>query len=272
MRSFVLSLFIFLCINAFSQDKVYLLNGECYKGKVTEVQSENIKLRNSDRAIIYKDEILLIEYPNGVIENYNSPPKDLVYFQPGAENKVDRQMLNDLKRNRLSINALALANADISCFYEYLTRDKSVGFGAMGAYNFNLHANAQNAFIAILNNSKKNYDLGAYVNFYTDSKESKSSFYYGVLFKYTDFTFSQLSDSSNVVKFTTRKGNQIATIFTIGTHVNLTDDIFIKSIFGLGGFNMKGAYKQEFNRIVNAGISYTFMFKLYFGINIGFNF
>jgi sRNA-binding regulator protein Hfq len=271
MRNSGLLLFIFLCFNAFSQDKIYLLNGECYKGKVTEVQTESIKIKNSERSVIYKDEILLIEYSNGLIENYKAPQADVVYSQPGAENKIDMQVLNDLKRSRLSINTLALTNADLSCFYEYLTRDKSVGFGAMGAYNFNRYANAQNAFIAILNNSKKNYDLGAYINFYTDRKESKSSFYYGVLFKYTDFTFSQLSDSSNVVKFTTRKGSQLATILTIGSHVNLTNDLFIKTLFGLGGFNMKGAYKEEFNRIIDAGISYTFMFKLYFGINIGFN-
>lgn len=256
-----------------SQDKIFFLDGSAITGKVLEVGPETVKINsNADRTIIYKNEILLIEYKNGSIDYFTAPPENKIYNTNEMEDpSVRKPQVLPAQQNFASINALAVANADISGFYEYITRTGSMGFGVMGAYNFNIHANLQNAFIFILTNGKKNYDLGAFANIYTSDLTDGKSFYYGILFKYTSLTFSGIRDTTtSVISYTTEKGSQLATIFTIGTHYSLPGSVFIKTMAGLGGFNMRGRYREEYNRI-NAS-NYYFRPKFYFGINIGFNF
>ena len=85
---------------------------------------------------------------------------------------------------------------------------------------------------------------------------------------------------STNIKYSPATGSQLATIFTFGTHTTVAKNIFIKTLFGVGGFNLRGDYQQQYNYYLNkrtnqakaAGYDRTFLLKLYLGVNLGYNF
>jgi hypothetical protein len=270
-----------------------MLDGACIIAKVLEVSPDNIvfvplsesgaPFINSNETTLKRD-VLLIEYKNGTIDVYNRPRKNAVYSSDGVPNKLIRKEGEEIPLyNFGSLNTLALCNADISGFFEHLTQNKKLGFGAMAAYNFNQYAILSNAFISVLYNAKKRYDIGVFANIYPSRFKRRNTFSYGVLFKYTAFDFSSVieekSASSTQIKYVPSKGSQLATIFTIGIHTKLSKNFFLKTIGGLGGFFMRGEYKQQFNYFANKDnkstdpeYNYSFLPKLYVGLNIGYNF
>jgi hypothetical protein len=267
------------------QDKIYLLNGDCYKGKILEIAPEEILVDLLDeKKTLNREDVLLIEYKNGIVELYSKPKKNIVKASEGRDPALRIHDKELLALNYTSLNTLALCNADIAGTYERLLPERKMGIGAMGAYNFNVNATFNNFFIAVLNNAKKNYDLGVFVNKYAGSLERKTILYYGILFKYTDFSFMSVTEEtvnvggavSVTTKFKPSKGSQLATIITIGTHTSITKNFFIKTVLGLGGFNMRGVYRQQFNYIIdqssNTSSNYGFLPKTYLGLNAGFNF
>jgi hypothetical protein len=287
LRFFCL-IFVLLSITTLGQDKVYLLNGDCQTGKVTDITSDVVSFENDDGNIsVNRDKILLIEYSNGIIEKFNAPEQNVIYMAPNEQSKKKGPDHDLSHHNQFSLNTLALCNADIAFFYERLNKTKKMGYGFMGAYNFNPYATLPNVFISILYNAKKNYDIGAHFNLYPGRFENRTGFYFGMMVKYTDFSFTKVEEvvsntggiTSITTKFTPAKGKQLATIFTAGTHTDITKNFFIKTLIGLGGFSLKGAYRQQFNYILNqdnpkgtAPLNVGFLLKLYVGINVGFNF
>ena len=176
---------------------------------------------------------------------------------------------------------MALCNSDIAFFYEHIFKRKLIGAGLMGAYNFNTRASFLNLFIATLANSKKNYDLGAFVNFYLNRLNKKNQFYFGAFVKYCQFSYTKIiienSNGASSVKYSNTNDYQLATIFTVGSHFNFTESYFIKSYFGFGGFNLRGDYREQYNYQLgsNRGSkkpnqNVGFLPKLYLGINVGF--
>ncbi|MBA2610464.1 MAG: hypothetical protein H0U95_00740 [Bacteroidetes bacterium] len=273
------------------QDKLFFLDGTTKTGKVLEIGPEQIILRaDYEKTEFPRSTILLIEFADGSFEKINTPEKNVIASPDKKENFHYKQQEKEFYNyNRVSLNSLALCNADIAAFYERLLHSKKIGLGVMGAYNFNLYVNSSNAFLAILNNAKKNYDLGAYINFYSGRTDKRTYLYFGAMVKYTSFSYSSLKEDStkvgNVVSvnisYTPAKGSQLATIFTVGTHSDITKNFFIKTIFGLGAFKLRGDYKSQFNMIVNQNntnnqgqnnkpLTYNTLPKFYFGINIGF--
>jgi len=279
----------FLSAAVAAQDKVYFLDGSSKTGKVIEITSDEIKLEQDEIQSISKSSILLIQFKNGSIEVLNRPGNDVIYnsktFQNPATNKINESLsLNNI----LSINTLALCNSDISGFYERILSNRVFGFGLMGAYNFNGSASLQNAFILSLANAKKNYDLGFFANVYSSELSEGTVAHFGLLFKYMDFSFSKAIEEnvysggtvSTNIKYTPAKGNQLATIFTFGSSTKIGELYFLKTIFGIGGFNLRGDYKQQYNyyRMKNpvnpnsTSSNLGFLLKLYIGINFGYNF
>lgn len=296
-RFFILLLLI--GCRLFSQDRIYLQDGSCKVAKVLEIGPEEITVVpisesgapfiNADEKIS-KSEVILIEYKNGTVDYLQSPKKDLVSDETGASEKSRKPLTDKIQyQNLVSINSLGLFNSDISGFFEHLTDNSLFGFGVMGAYNFNKYASAQNNFISILNAAKKQYDIGAFVNFYPSRFRRRTNFFMGLMMKYTAFTFSSITELSSggqtSFKYTPAKGSQLATLFIIGNHRNLSKTVFIRSTFGLGGFTLRGDYKTQYNYRLrtlqnasqtgstNTTIGTVNMLpKLYFGLNIGFRF
>jgi len=191
------------------------------------------------------------------------------------------------KVNYVSLNSLALYNADVSVFYEHITKNKLFGVGVMGAYNFNLNTTLPNLFLYALQNSKKNYDIGATFNFYPGELNEGTSIYIGAMIKYTNFSFDKIiSDSvtnSNVtsvsIRYSKTTGGQFAPFITGGTHTFLNDHFYLRTLIGIGVFKLNGDFKKEFNSRINKNSksntppsNYNFLPKMYLGINLGFNF
>ncbi|MBL7918779.1 MAG: hypothetical protein JNJ40_00605 [Bacteroidia bacterium] len=286
LKQVLLHIFILLAFTLKCQDKLFFLNGQTKSGKVTVITPEYIGLK-SDSGVIEFDRstILLIEFKNGKFDKINDPEKEIIATADKKENFHFKQASKELySYNRVSINSLALCNADIAAFYERVLPNKKIGLGIMGAYNFNLYANAINPFIAVLANAKKNYDLGGFINFYPARVEKRTFMHCGLMVKYTSFNFTSVrSDSVNVGSvyavtnsYKASKGNQLATIVTIGSHTDITKNFFIKTIFGIGGFRLKGDYKEQFNIELNKAnannqkLESRSLPKLYLGINLGF--
>lgn len=240
-------------------------------------------------SIVSKFDLLLIEYHNGKFELFNRATKDLetyVLDEEDTENKKEKP--SNSKQNYLSLNTFALTNADVSAFYEYVSANKKGGFGVMGAYNFNIRTTFQNIFFANLPNSRKLYDLGLFCKAYINPNSEKDvKFSAGLLFKYTRFTFDIIkidsvsgpAGSSQLLSYSHSKGMQLASMGTLDCRVKLNDDFFITGLVGVGGFNLRGTYKDEFNKTINKNLKpgeqevhYTFLPKIYFGLNLGFNF
>ena len=244
-----------------SQDKIYLLDGSCKIAKVLEVSPDNITFvplsesgapfLNSNESVL-KRNILLIEYKNGTIEVYNRPQKNAVYNSEGVPNKLIRKEGEEIPSyNFGSLNTLALCNSDISGFFEHLSQNKKIGLGVMAAYNFNQYAVFSNAFISILYNAKKRFDIGAFANIYPSRFKRRSTFSFGIMFKYTAFNFSSVIEEkvgpATNIKYLPAKGSQLATIFTGGIHTKLNRNFFLKTFGGIGGFIMRGEYQRQFN-------------------------
>jgi hypothetical protein len=282
-----------MCAGMQCQDKVYLLNGSKITGKITEVSSDNILMAADGTDTIPREQVLLLEFRNGSVEIINKPQQTVIYNPAKLEGQMKRDDAKNLSfnANLISLNTMALCNADLSGFYERLLPSKRIGIGCMAAYNFNASSGVQNLFISVLSNAKKQYDLGVFANLYGGGFTKKNTFHYGIFFKYMNFTYSKAIEekvtsggiSSTNIRYTPATGSQLATIFTWGTFTDLSKNIFLKTLFGLGGFNLHGDYKQQYNYFLNKSAgqnpngqqrSYnrTLLAKIYIGINLGYRF
>jgi len=284
VKQALLYIFVILTLGLKCQDKIFFLDGSTKTGKVTAITPEFIVLKTDSVVTEFpRSLVLLIEFKNGKFEKINDPQKEVTASADKKENFHFKQASTELySYNHASINSLALCNADISAFYERILPSKKMGLGLMGAYNFNLNANGINTFIAVLANSKKNYDMGGFVNFYSALSEKRTTAYVGMMIKYTSFNFTSVKEDSILVggsyakstSYKASQGRQLATIFTFGSHTDVTKNFFVKTIFGLGIFKLRGDYKEQFNIELNKGSSekleYNFLPKFYFGINFGF--
>jgi len=287
MYRFIFYMLFFTAFGLNGQDKVYLLDGSSKTGKIIEISPEYIVLESAETVTIGRDKVLMLEFKNGSVELVNLAKESVVFNGGESETQRKKDIDKSLSLNNIiSINTMALINSDFSVFYERLLFKKQFGVGAMGAYNINPYASFQNLFIANLSNAKKNYDLGLFANYYSDEISTETTIHMGVLFKYMNFNFTKVTEeitnnggnTSVNIKYSPAKGSQLATIFTLGTSTPLSNKVYLKTIIGLGGFNMKGDYKKQHNYFLNKnnakGTVYnrTFLLKIYLGINLGYNF
>ncbi len=281
-----------------AQDKIYFLDGSCSTYKILEINDAELIVApisesgtpfiNSNETILKKN-VLLVEYKNGSVEIYNKSKNDLRYNpnqKSSAKGSHSQTSSEDLNFSNFgSLNALALCNADLAGFYEHTLPEKKYGLGCMATYNFNPTTTGANAFIDILNNAKKNYDIGVFANVYPNRMRKRTSFFFGILVKYTSFNFNSVieekvpNSTSITIKYVPSQGSQLASLVTAGFQTNMTKSFFLKYFLGLGGYNLRGSYKEQFNYAINtnrppntAPYNKGFMPKLYVGINAGFAF
>ena len=284
MKYLIINIFILVAFSLKSQDKVFFIDGTTKSGKITEIAPEEITIKIAFENFSFpRNTILLLEFANGTFEIINTPQENITSVSSKKENFHYKQPKKEIYNfNHVSINTLALCNADIAAFYERILPIKKIGIGVMGAYNFNLYATTLNTNIILLSNAKKNYDFGGFINIYPGHIEKKTRMHFGIMLKYTSFNFSSVTVlPSSITTYKPSKGSQLATIVTTGTHTNLTHNIFIKTIFGIGAFKLKGDYKQQYNQELNNAnqqstnnpnaqpVNYNFLPKFYFGLNVG---
>lgn len=273
-----------------AQDKVYFLDGTSKSCKVTTINSDYIyvEVKGAEEAIP-RSMILLLQFSNGSVEVINEPTEN-ASFTPENSNTYNlaergKYLRDKYKTNYLSVNSLALCNADFSVFYEYTLKNKLFGVGAMGAYNFNTESTWQNFHFFMFSNSKKNFDAGIFANIYPFESTDLMQVYLGVMLKYTEFSFDRTKiDTINTsgiktvnISYSPARGSQLAPIFLIGTNSFIDENFFIRTMAGLGAYKLNGDYRFEYNYQANRGssgqtVNRTLLPKFYFGINLGYNF
>jgi|JI9StandDraft_1071089.scaffolds.fasta_scaffold26495_1 hypothetical protein len=282
MKIFFCILLTSICAFSWSQDKVYLLNGEVKKGVILEVSPNNITFMDDyGTTTLEKTGILLVEFKSGKTEVFNKATVDLFATNgKGSNPRFEKTRRKVDTVNMLSVNCAALCNADLAFFYERLLFNKRIGIGLMGAYNFNSVTNFYNLYLFPLEKSKKVYDVGFHVNYYTKSEFLSSKMIYGLLVKYTEFSYTAIFEerigTGSASRLVTRRVNtashHTATLFTVGTHTSLNHNLFIRTVCGMGGYLLHGIYKQQYNYKRGPDSNVGFLPKLYLGVNVGFNF
>ena len=202
-----LSIILFLSMSflhkLLAQDVIYTTSGNKISAKIVEISASEIKYKafsniDGPNYVIYNSDVVLINFENGTsqIINANAPSlKPLKEEVPVATQKPKEKLPENiyyLNPNLLSINALGLANGDITILYDRDLCNNHLGLTALGSYNINPSVNK--GFNAFINESggnvKKNFDAGLGINF-MPSNTSRGQYFVGLLSKYMNYNYEE---------------------------------------------------------------------------------
>jgi hypothetical protein len=281
MKVFVLlfAMFILSVFKNYGQDYIYTANGQKIKSTVLEISEQEISyqknnLKDTSIYIINKLDVVLIKYKNGVSEIFNQNPSD---FEPKQNNSFasskNRKLfdVNYLSKNLLSINALALANGDITLIYDREVLNNKLCLSILGGYNFNSRMGALNLYISdTKEQAKKLFDVGLGIN-YVAAKVKKAHYYIGLLGKYMPYHYQQVVDTANNQKnYSAAHANQISLMFTNGFLFRISPSFNLKLFCSLGkSINSVPLDKKDKNGEIS---SYTNYPKVYLGYCFGYRF
>jgi hypothetical protein len=267
-----------------AQDLIYLADGSRIDGKVQEVGPEQIIVtENNNTRYLDKREVILIHYHGDEVQIFHNPTRNIV---SDKDVKTAPAALTGSPSNLVSLNTLGLVNGDLMAFYERLAKNRKIGLGLFGGYNFNPLVNGVfNFFIYPLHNAKKQGDLGAFFNYYPRSFTRKRSYYYGISLKYTPIKFTSVAENSvttgtlvttNLV-FTPAQGRQVAVMMHLGHHRQINTKLYVRTMAGLGFFRLTDEYKKQFNYLLNKNavgppVEFTALPKLFFAFHVGYIF
>jgi hypothetical protein len=285
MKNWLFALLFSLSCTLVAQDNVFFLDGRCLQGKIASITDSEIRYyaagsSDSIIRIIPRSQVLLIEYAGEKTEILNRPAHSSTYSPNGQ--LVQSQILpNEL----LYVNTLAFANADVSLFYEHFFNSSRFGAGVMGAYNFNHYATVVNGWIASLSNARKRFDFGIYLNIYPGRLKRRTNFFYGAMIKYMSFDYSAVYEEAIAGQTAVRiyylpaHGQQTAALGQVGFQTTMTQNFFIRTSCGIGGFMLTGNYRKQYNYYLNqtrnAGdpeVHVSVLPKLYVSFDLGYSF
>jgi hypothetical protein len=281
MRLLVFILFItFLSAkSAFSQDVLYTTAGSKLLAKVTEINLKDIKYKDFNNVegptyVISKSDIVLIQYSNGVTEviNSNPPtlaPKPMEQFavasksfdktKPAQKKEFNLYYLNN---NLLSINALALANGDVTLMYDRDLFNSRMSLTFLGGYSFNSRMGGLNLFIAdSKEKAKKKYDAGFGVNFMPRNTK-RVQYFVGVLCKYMAYDYQNAVDTTNnQINYQKASAYQLAIMISNGWIYRISPDFNFK-IFGAIGAPINSVeLKSGYNGVPKVYLGYCFGYR-----------
>lgn len=286
-RLSVLFCFVFLFQLIRSQDIVYLNNGDKVEAIVKELNNTSVKYKNFTNPdgptyVINKNEILMIEYKNGTLDILNKNPgsvspaktETVAPKTPAKKGPYDLYYSN---KNCLYFNGIALANSDLAFFYDREIAKSRLSVVLMGAYNFNVHTNYTNAYIQALGVSKKNYDLGAGINYYTQTRK-KTQYFVGLLFKYMDFNYVRETTTEEIINgvshlsVTTQNVHnyQIASMVVNGLQFRMNPFFTYRIFIGIGFTNKDTDITKAVKE--NVKIEAQSLNKAYLGMCVGYRF
>jgi hypothetical protein len=288
LRIIVLFLLAFSFEFVRAQDIIYLNNGNKLTAVIKEVNIQEIKYKKFENPdgptyVISKNDVLLIEYKNGTFDVITknparvTPPRLEAAIPQKKEVKKDPYALYYLNKNCVYFNGLALVNSDISFMMEREFNKSRFSVVLLGAYNFNLRTNYTNRYIYALNYSKKNYDLGGGINYFTQTKR-RSQYFMGLWFKYMNYNYVRETASQDTIigqpSITVTQENvnsyQFATLFMNGIQVRVTPFFTYRMFLGLGFTNRNRdvsiAVKEDLNQQARS------FAKVYLGICVGYRF
>jgi len=282
-----LFIFIFLVLGflSYSQDILYLSNGDKLSAKITEINPTDVKYKDFTNLggptyVISNSELVLIQYSNGTTQVINSNPRPI---EPKKESQVttNAKLLETKKTklpnlyymnsNLLSINALALTNGDVTLIYDRELFNCKMSVSFLGGYNFNSRMGVLNSFISdTKDNAKKNYDVGLGIN-YMPKNTKRVQYFIGVLGKYMSYNYKNVIDTTNnQKKYADASAYQLAIMLTNGWVYRISP-FFNFKIFGSIGVPINSTNLQTTNSRGNIR-DYTHSPKIYFGYCFGYRF
>ena len=277
MRIFLFFILTGFCCytNIFAQDVLYTITGNKIKAKVLEINANEIKYKDFNNIegptyLIYNTDVVLIQFANGSsqIINANAPALKPAKTETEAAKKVQPKQnpnLYYMNPNLLSINALALANGDVTLMYDRDFLNSRLSLSVLGGYNFNTR---MGVFNALINDSrehaKKNYDAGLGINFMPNNTK-RGQYFVGLLGKYMSYTYDNpINTTNNQLLFTKATGYQMAIMVTNGWFVRVSPNFNFK-IFGSIGIPINSPELKTNNSTI-------FLPKVYLGYCFGYRF
>lgn len=298
--SVLFTLFLFANI-AYSQDILYTTAGSKLKGRVTEINLKDIKYKDFSNLegptyVISKTDVVLIQYANGTTEVINDNPNTLapkitetitpdekpseksVYVPFDRNNPYAKAKKSDkkgfnlyyLNNNTLSINALALANGDLTLMYDRDILKSRMSLSFLGGYSFNSHIGALNFFIRDSKEAaKKKYDAGFGINFMPRNTK-RVQYFAGVLLKYMAYDYLNVVDTTNNQKnYQKASAYQVAILISNGWVYRVTPNFSFK-IFGSIGGQINSTPLETSNS--TGKVNYGNFPKVYLGYCFGYRF
>jgi hypothetical protein len=284
-RALFILIFLVLGFLSYSQDILYLSNGDKLSAKITEINPTDVKYKdftnlNGPTYVISNSELVLIQYSNGTTQVINSNPRPI---EPKKESPVttNAKLLETKKTklpnlyymnsNLLSINALALTNGDVTLIYDRELFNCKMSVSFLGGYNFNSRMGVLNSFISdTKDNAKKNYDVGLGIN-YMPKNTKRVQYFIGVLGKYMSYNYKNVIDTTNnQKKYADASAYQLAIMLTNGWVYRISP-FFNFKIFGSIGVPINSTNLQTTNSRGNIR-DYTHSPKIYLGYCFGYRF
>jgi hypothetical protein len=298
--SVLFSLYLFANL-AYSQDILYTTSGNKLKGRVTEINLKDIKYKDFNNLegptyVISKADVVLIQYSNGTTEVINDNPTTLApkitetltptekpiekpvakpfdrndpYAKAKKPEKKDYNLYY-LNSNMLSINALALANGDVTLMYDRDLFNSRMSLSFLGGYSFNSQMGGLNLFIRdSKDGAKKKYDAGFGIN-YMPRNTKRVQYFVGLLAKYMSYDYLNVVDTTNnQKKYKKENAYQLSILVTNGWVYRVTPNFNFKIFASIGGqINSTPLERTLSNGTVNYG-NYP---KIYLGYCFGYRF
>lgn len=265
--------FFLSCLSSFSQDVLYTISGKKLNTKVLEINVTDIKYKNVDNPegptyVIAKSDIVLVQFANGLTQVINSnpptiaPPKEQPVYIAPKETDKPKPNLYYLNPNLISINALALANGDITLIYDREFLNNRLGLSFLGGYNFNSRMGGLNAFITdSRDKAKKIFDAGIGVNFMPRNTK-RVQYFVGLLGKYMAYNYqSRVDSTNNQFHYETAQGSQLAIMISNGWIYHISPNFNFKLFGSIGVPVNTPELKVEYSGVPKVYLGYCFGYR-----------
>lgn len=287
MRALVLFFFILFTIasSAVAQDIIYTTVGNKLQAKVLEINTTTIKYKDYNYLegptyVINKTDVVLIKYVNGITEVINSnpvtigPKTDATVISNSKPSESHASVnkgktaekppfnLYYLNNNMLSVNALALANGDVTLMYDRDLFNSRMSLTFLGGYSFNSRMGGLNAFIAdSKDNAKKKYDLGFGINFMPRNTK-RVQYFVGLLAKYMSYDYQNVIDTVNNQKsYEKASAYQMAIMLTNGWVFRVSTNFNFKLFGAIGAPGNSVELKSQYTGVPKIYLGYCFGYR-----------
>jgi len=269
----VLSLFLLFLVAASmqSQDILYTISGDKILSKVTEVNPTDIKYKDFSNLegpvyVISKTDVVLIRFSDGSTQIINA---DAPAFSPKSKEKAvtapEKKPLNlyYLNKNMISINAMALANGDVTLLYDKEFFESKLCLTLLGGYNFNSNMGILNLpVVDSWPNSKKKYDAGLGINFMPRNTR-RVQYFVGLMAKYMTYDYEQAVFVNGQSVISRHDGAQLSFMVTNGWLFRVTPQLNFKFFGSVGA--------SYYNPVLADELSH-YLPKVYLGYCFGYRF
>jgi hypothetical protein len=287
MRTVVFVFFILLVITSsvVAQDVIYTTGGNKLQAKVLEINTTSVKYKDYSNLdgptyVIIKTDVVLIKYYNGMTEVINSNPltigpksettaiNNIRLSESAGKVEKDKSVekapfnLYYLNNNMLSINALALANGDVTLMYDRDLFNSRMSLTFLGGYSFNNRMGGLNAFIAdSKDNAKKKYDLGFGINFMPRNTK-RVQYFVGLLGKYMTYDYQNVIDTTNNQKnYEKASAFQMAVMLTNGWIFRVSPNFNFKLFGAIGAPGNSVPLKSQYTGVPKVYLGYCFGYR-----------